>query len=391
MKTNPQPSHLSSSETARYSRHILLQEIGVSGQEKLKASKVLIIGVGGLGGPVALYLTASGIGTLGLVDFDQVELHNLQRQILFGTKDVGIEKTAIANERLNEINPHTQIHTYPYKVTADNALDLFSAYDLIIDCTDNFPTRYLITDAAYLTGKPIIHGSLFKFEGQVSLFHPHQKGPCYRCLFPNPPAPGSVPNCGEAGVMGALCGIIGSFQAMEAIKFIAGFGESLLERLLLVDALSMQFQTIKSKKNPHCPLCGFDSKITHLNPKDYSQHCEIDMQDQTENNDYPLEIDPSEATHLIENDSNVILLDVREPMELQICCIEKSICIPMGQIEKRLNELPKDKHILAICHHGMRSMNVTQFLRSQGFSSVTSIRGGIDAWARQIDPSLQTY
>ncbi len=368
-----------------------MTEIGLSGQEKLKDSKILIVGAGGLGSPAALYLAAAGIGTLGLVDFDQVELHNLQRQILYGSNDIGAPKTEAAHKRLNETNPHIQIHQHTCKVTADNAISLFLEYDLIIDGTDNFPTRYLNTDAAYLTSKPIIHGSIFKFEGQVSLFDPAHQGPCYRCLFPEPPPSGSVPNCGEAGVLGALCGVIGSLQAMETIKYIIGFGESLLGRVLIVDARSMQFRTIKSKKNPHCPLCGSNPTITALNSMNDREHCEPETQRSRESHDYPLEVDPSEAKKMTDSDSNVFLLDVREPVELQICHIENSIHIPMGQIPDNIDQLPKEKHILAICHHGMRSMNVTRFLRAQGFTAVTNIRGGIDAWARQVDSSLQTY
>jgi len=391
MTPNSQPTNLSSAEASRYSRHILLPEIGISGQEKLQASKVLIIGAGGLGSPAALYLAAAGVGTLGLVDFDQVEIHNLQRQILYGNSDIGAPKTKAAFERLNEMNPHIQIHQHAFKVAKENALSLFSDYDLIIDGTDNFPTRYLNTDAAYFTGKPIIHGSIFKFEGQVSLFDPTQQGPCYRCLFPDAPPPGSVPNCGEAGVMGALCGIIGSLQAMETIKHLIGFGESLLGRLLIVDALSMQFRTIKSKRNQNCPLCGSNPTITNVEKMNYTKHCEPNIQSPMEDHDHPLEIDPIQAKKMMDNDSNVILLDVRELIELQICSIENSTHIPMGQIPHNIDQLPKEKHILAMCHHGLRSMNVTRFLRAQGFTAVTNIKGGIDAWANQVDPSLQKY
>ncbi len=391
MTPNSQSTSLSSAEASRYSRHILLPEIGISGQEKLQASKVLIIGAGGLGSPAALYLAAAGIGTLGLVDFDQVEVHNLQRQILYGSNDIGELKTEAAYKRLNETNPHIQIRQHACKVTKENAISLFSDYDLIIDGTDNFPTRYLNTDAAYFTGKPIIHGSIFKFEGQVSLFDPTQQGPCYRCLFPDAPSPGSIPNCGEAGVMGALCGIIGSLQAMETIKHLLEFGESLLGRLLIVDALSMQFRTIKSKKNPKCPLCGSNPTITNIDGMDYTEHCEPQSQRPMENHDYPLEIDPTHAKKLMDNDPNVVLLDVRELIELQICRIENSIHIPMGEIPHNIDQLPKEKHILAMCHHGLRSMNVTRFLRAQGFKAVSNIKGGVDAWAKQVDPTLQKY
>ncbi len=391
MTQDTQPTNLSSAEASRYSRHILLHEIGLAGQQKLKDSKVLIIGAGGLGSPAALYLAAAGIGTLGLADFDQVELHNLQRQILYGSKDIGVTKTEAAHKKLNETNPHTQVHQHVGKVTADNAISLFSDYDLMIDGTDNFPTRYLNTDAAYFTGKPIIHGSIFKFEGQVSLFDPAHQGPCYRCLFPHAPSPDSVPNCGEAGVLGALCGLIGSLQALETIKYLIGFGESLLGQVVIVDALSMQFRTIKSKKNPDCPLCGSNPTITDLNSMNDRDHCKPKSHHSSESHHYPLEIEPSEAKEMIDNDSNVLLLDVREPVELQICRIENSVHIPMGQIPHTIDQLPKEQHILTICHHGMRSMNVTRFLRAQGFSSVTNIKGGIDAWAKQIDSSLQTY
>ncbi len=395
MSTSSNPS-LSSEELARYSRHILLEELGVAGQERLKQSRVLIVGAGGLGSPVAMYLAAAGVGTIGLADFDKVELHNLQRQILHGISDVERRKTDSARGTLQEINPHVELRLHREGVQVDNAVDLFAQYDIIVDGTDNFATRYLNNDAAYFARKPLVYGSIFKFEGQVSLFDPAEDGPCYRCLFPNPPPPGTVPNCGEAGVMGALCGIVGSIQAMEAIKYLTGIGQSLRGRLLFVDTLSMGFRTLSLKPDKACPLCGKDPSITKIEADAYQETCETRASENaSEANDSdteetPWETDVLETKKQIDS-SKAALLDVREQYERDICMIDGSMHIPMAQIPQRLAELPKDKPLLVHCHHGGRSMQVVRFLRENGFEEAINVAGGIDDWAARIDPSLQRY
>lgn len=389
---------LSSEETARYSRHILLPEIGLEGQERLKAASVLVIGAGGLGSPAALYLAAAGVGTIGLADFDRVEAHNLQRQILHGTADVGAPKTASGRRRLGDINPHVTVHEHTDGIRPEKAVELFSGYDLIVDGSDNFPTRYLNTDAAFLAKRPLVYGSIFKFEGQVTVFDPHGGTPCYRCLFPEPPPPGSVPNCGEAGVLGALCGVIGSLQAMEAIKRLAGIAGGLGGRLLVVDALEMQFRALKLRKDPECLLCGRAPTIQSIDPERYAEGCApINHADvpghasaATNGEPYPLELDAAAAARLAETGAARVL-DVREPFELQICQVRGATHIPMGQIPQRLDEVPRDAHVLVMCHHGGRSARVMQYLRQNGFDKVTNIAGGIDAWARQVEPAMQRY
>ncbi|EDY83394.1 MoeZ/MoeB domain family [Verrucomicrobiia bacterium DG1235] len=387
---------LGPAELARYSRHILLEEIGVAGQEKLKQSKALIVGAGGLGSPVALYLAAAGVGTIGLADFDKVELHNLQRQIIHGQSDVDRPKIDSARDTLKEINPHTQLQFHEEGVQPDNAIELFKQYDIIVDGTDNFSTRYLNNDAAFLAGKPLVYGSIFKFEGQASFFHAAQNGPCYRCLFPEPPPPGTVPNCGEAGVIGALCGVVGSIQAMETIKYITGIGQSLSGKLLFVDTLNMGFKTLSLKKDPCCPLCGDHPKYTKIEAENYQETCETKLDDAQQNqlednmNEAPLEIDVAQTKAKLA-DGNSILIDVREGYEHKICSIDGAIHIPMGELPTRLSELPDDKEILVHCHHGGRSLRVVHFLRQNGYTRSTNVAGGIDAWALQIDPSLQRY
>nr|WP_224772607.1 molybdopterin-synthase adenylyltransferase MoeB [Pelagicoccus enzymogenes] len=394
---SPTDTHpLSSLELARYSRHILLEEIGVAGQQKLKNAKVLVIGAGGLGSPAALYLAAAGVGTIGLADFDKVELHNLQRQIIHGQSDVDRPKIESAKDTLTEINPHVKLQFHDEGLQPHNAIALFSQYDIIVDGTDNFATRYLNNDAAYLAGKPLVYGSIFKFEGQASFFHPKASGPCYRCLFPEPPPPGSVPNCGEAGVMGALCGIVGSIQSMETIKYITGIGENLSGKLLFIDTLNMGFKTLKLKKDPHCPLCGEKPTYTSIEAENYQETCETKLESpnntsiKNDMNESPIEIDVTTTkAKLAEGES--ILIDVREQYEREICSIDGSVHIPMGEIPARLNELPKNKEILVHCHHGGRSLRVVQFLRQNGFTRSTNVAGGIDSWATQIDSSLQRY
>lgn len=385
---------LSPAELSRYSRHILLDEIGVEGQRKLAAARVLIVGAGGLGSPAALYLAAAGIGTLGIADFDRVEEHNLQRQLLHGSGSVGKLKVESAAARIADANPFVRVQVHADGVTLENAVELFSHYDVIVDGSDNFATRYLNNDAAFFAGKPLVYGSIFKFEGQVAVFAPARGGPCYRCLFPEPPAAGSVPNCGEAGVLGALCGVIGSLQALEAIKLIVGFGEPLVGRLLTYDALRQQFTTLTLAKDPGCSLCGRSPTITDLQPENYRPTCEAvpSIAKTMSTETHPLEISVDETKRLLEaGGDRVRLIDVREAHEVEICRIPGAEHIPMRQIPERLGDLPQDKHLLIHCHHGGRSMRVTEFLRSRGFTAVSNVAGGIDAWALQIDPSLRRY
>lgn len=381
-------------QIARYSRHILLPEVGLAGQEALAAARVLVIGAGGLGSPAALYLAAAGIGTLGIADFDRVEEHNLQRQVLHDTASIGSPKTESARGRLLGLNPDIQIELHPAGITPANSLELFAAYDLIVDGSDNFATRYLNNDAAFLAQKPLVYGSIFRFEGQVSLFHPAGGGPCYRCLFPHPPAPGTVPNCAEAGVFGALCGMVGSMQAMETIKFFLQTGESMRGKLLVIDALTSHFRTIQLKKDPGCPLCGDKPTLRSIEAKNYNYTCEAspDVAAQTMiPNATPLEVDIAQAKQILESDPAAVLLDVREPFELDICRIAGSLAIPMGTIPQNLHQLPRDKTILVQCHHGGRSLQVTEYLRKQGFSRASNVAGGIDAWAERFDPAMQRY
>ncbi|ATC65357.1 molybdenum cofactor biosynthesis protein MoeB [Nibricoccus aquaticus] len=388
---------LSPAELARYSRHILLDEIGVEGQRKLAAAKVLIVGAGGLGSPAALYLAAAGVGTIGIADFDRVQEHNLQRQLLHGTSSIGKLKTDSAADRLADINPFVRVVPLLDGVTVKNAMPLFSGYDVIVDGSDNFATRYLNNDAAFLAKKPLVYGSIFKFEGQVAVFDPARGGPCYRCLFPEPPPAGSVPNCGEAGVVGALCGVIGSLQALETIKLIAGFGEPLIGRMLTYDALRQQFNTITLPRDPDCPLCGRSPKITALHSENYQTTCETPAASTSSpssmsNETHPLEISVEETKRLLETNPNgTVLIDVREAHEVEICRIPSAQHIPMRQIPEHLGDLPADKHLLIHCHHGGRSMRVTEFLRSRGLTAVTNVAGGIDAWSLQIDPTLRRY
>jgi adenylyltransferase/sulfurtransferase len=385
------PPALSPAELARYSRHILLDQIGVEGQRKLAAARVLVVGAGGLGSPAALYLAAAGVGTLGIADFDRVEPHNLQRQLLHDDAAIGKPKVASAARRLRATNPFIEVVTHDAGVTADNALALFAGYDVIVDGTDNFGTRYLNNDAAFLARKPLVYGSVFKFEGQVAVFDPARGGPCYRCLFPEPPAAGSVPGCGEAGVIGALCGVIGSLQALEAIKLITGIGEPLRGRLLTYDALAQSFRTLALPRDPQCPLCGVAPAIRGLDATRYTALA-CPTPSAMNDTDYPLELSVAEASRLLgESPCGVLLIDVREPFETEIARVKGAELIPMRQIPERVHDLPKDEHLLIMCHHGGRSMRVTEFLRGRGFTAVSNIAGGIDAWAEQIDPTLARY
>ena len=388
------PSRLSPAELARYSRHILLGEIGVAGQEKLAAARVLVVGAGGLGSPAALYLAAAGIGTLGIADFDRVEVHNLQRQLLHDDASVGEPKVASAARRLRATNPFIDVVEHAEGVTPANALALFRGYDVIVDGTDNFSARYLNNDAAVLAQRPLVHGSVFKFEAQVAVFAPHLGGPCYRCLFPQPPPAGSVPACGEAGVLGALCGVVGSLQALETIKLIAGFGEPLVGRLLTCDALGQNFRTLTISRDAACPVCGASPSIRELRAENYDAACTpaaaADPADAPE--DFPLELSVADAKQRLDGGpARALLLDVREPYEWDICHVENSEHIPMRQIPASVGALPRDRHLLVLCHTGVRSLRVTEFLRDQGFTAVSNVAGGIHAWAEEIDPTLQRY
>lgn len=386
---------LSTAELARYSRHVLLPEIGVEGQTKLKNAKVLVIGAGGLGSPAALYLAAAGVGTIGLADFDRVEAHNLHRQLLHRDSSIGQLKVDSGSDRLTEINPFLQVNTHEEGVTAANAIELFSSYDVIVDGTDNFGSRYLNNDAAVRAQKPLVFGSVYRFEGQLSVFAPHLGGPCYRCLFPAPPPAGSVPGCGEVGVLGALCGVIGSWQALEVIKLITQCAPPLVGRLLTYDALSQSVETLNFSASTTCSACGQDATHAPLDAAEYSAIiCAPDNSPSSEmpSSEFPLEISVAETKALLENpESKALLVDVREPHELQICQIQGATHIPMRQIPENVGELPQDKHLLIHCHHGGRSLRVTEYLRSQGFTAVSNVAGGIDAWAEQFAPDMQRY
>ena len=380
---------LSPEELSRYSRHIRLPQVGVAGQSKLSQARVLVIGMGGLGSPVSLYLAAGGVGTLGLADFDKVEEHNLQRQVLHTQAAVGHSKLDSAAERLRALNRGCQLELHRGGITLDNAVGLISQYDLVVDGSDNFPTRYLVNDACFFAKRPLVYGSIFQFEGQVSLFEPHAGGPCYRCLFPQIPEPGTVPNCEQAGVFGALCGIVGSHQAMEALKYLLGIGESLRGRLLVIDALNTRLRTLNLKKDPQCPLCGSSPAITDLQAGNYEFSCETDDQPQTEED--LMEIDIAATKSRLESADTPVLLDVREGFEREICQIDGSSHIPLGQLPQQYGALPEDREIIVYCHHGARSLRAAKFLRDRGYEKAVSMAGGIDQWAREIDTAMTRY
>jgi len=384
-------NELSAEEIKRYSRHLIMPEVGVDGQKKLKAGSVLCIGAGGLGSPAAMYLAAAGVGRIGMVDFDVVDFSNLQRQLLHGTSSVGRSKLESAKDRLHDLNPHVEIDTYETTVSSENALDLFKPYDVILDGTDNFPTRYLVNDACVLTGKPNAYGSIFRFEGQASVFAT-KEGPCYRCLYPEPPPPGLVPSCAEGGVLGVLPGIIGVIQATEAIKLILGAGEPLIGRFLIYGALKMRFRELKLRKDPDCPVCGTHPTVTEL--IDYEQFCGIRPE--------PATVEASAGVNQFETTSvelkkrldagdDVFILDVREPNEYQICRIPGSVLIPLGELPRRYAELPTDKDIVAQCKMGGRSAKATEFLQSVGFKRVKNLKGGILDWIDKVDPTQPKY
>ena len=378
---------LSNQEVQRYSRHLIMPEVGMDGQRKLKAARVLCVGAGGLGSPVAMYLAAAGVGTLGLVDFDVVDYSNLQRQILHGTPDVGRSKLQSARDRLEVLNPEITIETHEAALSSANALDLFKSYDIILDGTDNFPTRYLVNDACVLLGKPNAYGSIFRFEGQASVFG-MPNGPCYRCLYPEPPPPGLIPSCAEGGVLGVLPGIIGTIQATEAIKLIIGAGEPLVGRFLIYDALRMKFRELKLRKDPNCKLCGTNPSITQL--IDYQQFCGVTQEEPlTETSDF--EITVEDLKKKVDTSDDFFLLDVREPQEYQICAISGSTLIPLGELPNRLGELEEQSNLIVHCRSGVRSAKAVTLLRESGFRNAKNLKGGILAWIDQIDPSLPKY
>jgi len=387
----PPQTELNADEIKRYSRHLIMPEVGVDGQKKLKAGSVLCIGAGGLGSPAAMYMAAAGVGRIGIVDFDVVDFSNLQRQLLHGTSSVGKSKLASARDRLHDLNPHIDIDTYETTVTSDNALDLFKDYDVILDGTDNFPTRYLVNDACVLTGKPNAYGSIFRFEGQASVFGT-KEGPCYRCLYPEPPPPGLVPSCAEGGVLGVLPGIIGVIQATEAIKLIMGIGEPLIGRFLIYDALKMRFRELKLRKDPDCPVCGTHPTVTKL--IDYEQFCGIRPEPAAQQTGAAVnewETTSIDLKKRLDAGDDVLILDVREPNEYQICKIPGSVLIPLGELPRRYAELPHDKDIVAHCKMGGRSAKATDFLRSVGFNRVKNLKGGILDWIDKVDPSQPKY
>jgi molybdopterin/thiamine biosynthesis adenylyltransferase/rhodanese-related sulfurtransferase len=378
---------LSNEEILRYSRHLIMPEVGMEGQQKLKAARVLCIGTGGLGSPLALYLTAAGVGTLGLVDFDVVDYTNLQRQIIHSTPDVGRPKLDSAAEKLRALNPYVDIRKFETRLTSANALEMFREFDVIADGTDNFPTRYLVNDACVLTGKPNVYGSIFRFEGQASVFAT-KDGPCYRCLYPEPPPPGLVPSCAEGGVLGILPGLVGVIQATEAIKLLLGAGEPLIGRLLMVDALAMSFRTLKLRKNPECPVCGAHPTIKNL--IDYEQFCGIPAAGQQEPAVKSNDITPEELKRRIDAGDDLFVLDVREPNEYQIANLGGYL-IPLGDLPKRVNELDSSREIVAHCKMGGRSAKAVDFLRQAGFKKVRNLAGGITAWSEKIDPKVPKY
>jgi len=394
MPTKEQPltglvpaASLTNEEILRYSRHLIMPEVGMDGQLKLKGAKVLLIGTGGLGAPLGLYLTAAGVGTIGLVDFDIVDFTNLQRQVTFGTSDVGKPKTEAAKARLSNLNPDVHITTYETKLTSENALEIFKDYDVVVDGTDNFPTRYLVNDACILLGKPNVYGSIFRFEGQCTVFG-MPDGPCYRCLYPEPPPPGLVPSCAEGGVLGVLPGIVGSLQAMETIKLLIGRGESLVGRLLLFDALALKFRELKLRKNPNCPMCGTHRKIHQL--IDYYEFCGVRGEEAPEMDLHVPEITPTELKQRMDSGDDLFILDVREPHEYQICNL-KGHLIPLGELPSRVHELDSSNEIIAHCRSGKRSAEAVDFLRKAGFRKVLNLRGGILSWSTEVDPSVPRY
>ena len=380
----------SNDEIARYSRHLIMPEVTLEGQKRLKAASVLCIGAGGLGSPIALYLAAAGIGRMGLVDADIVDFSNLQRQILHGTKDVGRKKLNSARDRIREINPNVQVDLHDTYFRSDNARELVAPYDIVIDGTDNFPTRYCSNDVCVLLKKPNIYGSIFRFDGQCTVFAPHLGGPCYRCMFPEPPPPGMVPSCAEGGVLGVLPGIIGVMQAIEAIKLIMGLGESLIGRLVHFDALKLKFREFKLRRDPKCPICGTNPTIKEL--IDYEQFCGIPQAAAVEAAEEPIPvISVQELKRKLDTKEKFELVDVREPFEYDICRIPGSKLIPLGELASRMSELDSADEIVLQCKSGARSAKALKLLREAGFTKLNNLEGGIAAWADEVDPSMPKY
>jgi len=380
----------SNDEIARYSRHLIMPEVTLEGQRRLKAAAVLCIGTGGLGSPIALYLAAAGVGRMGLVDADIVDFSNLQRQILHGTKDIGRKKLNSARDRIREVNPNVQVDLHDTMFVADNALGIAEDYDLLIDGTDNFPTRYLSNDTCVFLKKPNVYGSIFRFEGQCTVFAPHLGGPCYRCMVPEPPPPGLVPSCAEGGVLGVLPGIIGVLQAIEAIKLIIGIGEPLIGRLLLFDALQLKFRELKLRRDPRCPVCGEHPTITKL--VDYEQFCGIPQAAAAEAAEAPIPtMTVRDLKRKIDSGERFVLVDVREPFEYEIASIPGSKLIPLGELHSRMSELDSADDIVLHCKMGGRSAKALKLLREAGFTKLTNVAGGIEAWAEEIDPSVPKY
>jgi sulfur-carrier protein adenylyltransferase/sulfurtransferase len=381
------PVALSKNEIERYSRHLIMPEVGMEGQLKLKQAKVLCIGTGGLGAPLGLYLAAAGVGRIGLVDFDKVDDSNLQRQILFSTKDVGRPKIEAAADRLHGLNPEIQIDRFDTHLSSENALEILKDYDIVVDGTDNFPTRYLVNDACVLLQKPNVYGSIFRFEGQITIFG-FPEGPCYRCLYPEPPPPGLVPSCAEGGVLGVLPGIVGAIQAAETLKLIIGKGESLIGRLLLFDALAMRFRELKLRKNPDCPMCGAHPTITKL--IDYAEFCGVRGEETPLAQTSVPEITPRDLKARLDRGDDLYILDVREPHEYQICNLGGQL-IPLGDLSRRASELDGSREIVAHCRSGKRSAEAVEFLQRAGFRKVLNLKGGILAWSDEVDPSVPKY
>jgi sulfur-carrier protein adenylyltransferase/sulfurtransferase len=378
---------LSNEEIARYSRHLIMPEVALDGQKKLKSARVLTIGAGGLGSPLALYLAAAGVGTLGIVDFDVVDESNLQRQIIHGTSDVGRPKMESARDRIMDINPNVHVEAYEEALSSENALEIFKDFDIVVDGTDNFPTRYLVNDACVLLKKPNVYGSIFRFEGQASVFYA-EEGPCYRCLYPEPPPPGLVPSCAEGGVLGILPGAIGTIQATETAKLILGIGEPLIGRLLLYDALDMRFREMKLHKDPSCPVCGENPTVTEL--IDYQEFCGIPQANAQAAADEVPEISVQELKKKLDNGGEVSVLDVREPHEYEVANIGARL-IPLGELPERLIELDKDETFAIHCKTGGRSASAVKLLQEAGFENVYNVKGGITAWSEEIDPSVPKY
>jgi adenylyltransferase/sulfurtransferase len=380
---------LNNEEIRRYSRHLILPEVGLAGQKKIKATSVFCIGAGGLGSPIAMYLAAAGIGKIGIVDFDTVDQSNLQRQILHTDADVGRSKAQSAKETINAINPNVEVVLHETRITSENALDLIRPYDIVVDGTDNFPTRYLTNDACVLLNKPNVYGSIFRFEGQASVFAPHLGGPCYRCLYPEPPPPGMVPSCAEGGVLGVLPGLIGCIQTTEILKLALGAGTSLVGRLMLFNALDMKFRELKLRKDPACPVCGENPTIKEL--IDYEMFCGItpESAEPTEN---PDEVTVQDMKNALENPSlGIKVIDVREPDEYEIAHVENVPLLPLSQLQERFTELDPNQQYYLQCKGGVRSLKALNFLRDQGFKYIKSVKGGISAWSEEIDPNVPQY